>query len=330
MATRDMTINFSALSCWIVTEGMAGTENQCLGVSDALGIKPEIKRIALQEPWRTLAPYMGFEMKVSFKPSLIPPWPDLVIASGRKAVSAARYIKKNSSKTFVTFIQNPRINQQRFDLVAVPHHDNISGKNILVTDGAPNRITNEKLQTAKEEFSHLFRPMKGRRIAVCIGGKSKTHRLSASILEHLCGQLKQLEASLMITTSRRTGEENTAFIKSHLCNEQHYIWDQQSQNPYWGMLAWADIIIVTEDSTSMISEAATTGKPTYIVKLEGHSARFDRFHNHLKNLGAIRNFNGIVEKWTYVPLDDAKKIADAIRKSLWHREKDLYQNCEAL
>ena len=98
------------ITCWVVTEGLAGTENQCLGVAEALGIVPEVKRIELRQPWKSLSPYLGFEQNWSFSPALTGPWPDLLLASGRKSIAASRYIKKASGgKTFTVQIQDPRI-----------------------------------------------------------------------------------------------------------------------------------------------------------------------------------------------------------------------------
>ena len=89
--------------CWIVTEGLTGTENQCLGVAEALGVIPEVKRINLKQPWRTLSPWLGFEHAGIFTGDPIAaPWPDLALCSGRKAIAAARYIRKASGgKTLV-------------------------------------------------------------------------------------------------------------------------------------------------------------------------------------------------------------------------------------
>jgi mitochondrial fission protein ELM1 len=112
---------FSLPLTWIITEGLAGTENQCLGVAEALGVTPEIKRVSLKQPWKLLSPYLGFEKAASFAPPLCGPWPDLLIASGRKSIAASRYIKKASGgKTFTVQIQDPRISLAHFDLVAVP------------------------------------------------------------------------------------------------------------------------------------------------------------------------------------------------------------------
>ncbi len=303
-------------TCWIVTEGIAGTENQCLGVAEALGITAEVKRISLKQPWKALSPFLKLEQSWSFSPALSAPWPDLLIASGRKSIAASRYIKKMSDgKTFTVQIQDPRIDPDNFDLVVVPKHDPTRGGNVLVTTAAPNRITPEKLDTATKQFAQ-FEKFGLPRIAVLIGGTSKAYTMTPEITRRLAKQLKSVEGTLMITASRRTGAENEKILQDALKDSGHYIWDGSGENPYFGFLAWADIILVTADSASMLSEACTTGKPVYMIPLDGGHPRIDKLHENLRQSGCLRNFNGTLEDWTYEPLNDAGMIAEEIRKRI--------------
>jgi mitochondrial fission protein ELM1 len=303
-------------SCWIITEGLAGTENQCLGVAEALGLKAVIKRIALRQPWASLSPYLGFECAETFIPTLAAPWPDLVIASGRKSIAASRYIKRmNGSKTFTVQIQDPRISPRYFDLVAVPLHDPTRGPNVITTTAAPNRIHANTLTEEKnkdQRFAHLKSP----RVAVLVGGKSRAYSFTEQTMHALADQLRDLDAGLMITTSRRTGSQNESILKNALRTRDDFFWDGQAPNPYFSMLAWADIILVTADSTSMLSEAATTGKPTYVIPLEGGTKRLMAMQKNLIATGALRVFDGNLEFWNYTPLNDAEKIATEIRKRM--------------
>ena len=301
-------------TCWVITEGMAGTENQCIGIAERLDIPTEIKRISLNEPWKSLSPYLGFEQAWSFVPRFAPPWPDLLIASGRKSIAAARYIKKQSKGRTVTVqIQDPRVSPHMFDLVAVPEHDPLRGDNVIVTKATPNKITLKKIEEARSAFPDLG-ALSSPRVAVLIGGTSKAYTMTHPITEKLARDLGNLYASLMITCSRRTGKENQTILETHLKHDKNFFWDGQGENPYMAMLGWADYILVSADSASMISESCTTGKPVYMIDLEGGTKRIARLHDNLIRHGVLKKFNGALDHFTYAPLNDAQMVADEIRK----------------
>lgn len=308
-------------SCWIITEeGLTGTENQCLGVAYSLGVDPEIKRITLRQPWKTLSPWLGFEHKATFSGSpLNSPWPDLLIAAGRKSIAASRYIKRQSQgKTFTIQLQDPKCSPSHFDLVAVPAHDSLRGDNVIVTQATPNRVTSALLRKSRAEFASFLGSMEKPRVAVLIGGNSRTHTITDDIATTLAQHLKALakDYSLMITTSRRTPEAYCLLIEEALKNTDAYLWDGTGDNPYYGFLAWANYILVTNDSASMISEALTTAIPTYIIPLKGGSPRFDKLHDNLLEQNKIRRFEGTLEPYDYAPLRDSAFIAEEIQKRL--------------
>lgn len=306
----------NSLTCWVITEGLKGTENQCIGVAEALRLEPRVIQVRLKQPWRSLSPYLGFEHGAIFTPRLEQPWPDILISSGRKAIAVARYIRKASAgRTFCAHLQDPRISPTQFDLVALPAHDPTRGENVITTLGAANRITENVLDDAREEFLQ-FQDIKKPRVAVLIGGNSKSHALSPDAMENLCEQLKALDAGLMITASRRTGEKNLQILQDRFAGTEAYIWDGAGNNPYFAILAWANYILVTEDSVSMTSDAATTGKPVHIIPMDGGSKRLNRFHDNMSDAGITRIFDGNLYDWEYEPLRDAQKIAQAIKSRM--------------
>lgn len=311
-------------TCWIVTEGIAGTENQCIGVAEALGLTPVVKRIALRAPWKQLSPWLPFGDGLALAPGsdrLDPPYPDLLIASGRKAVGLARHIRQKSrGRTFTVIVQDPRIDPARFDLVAVPQHDPTRGPNVVVTTAALHRVTPQKLAAEAAKFAGKFDHLPPVRIAVLIGGNSKAHKMTAAVAERLAAQLQQLAAGgdvgLMITASRRTGEENARLLRERLQGPNIWFWDGTGDNPYFAFLAAATQIVVTEDSVSMTSEALATGKPVYTAKLEGGAKRLDRFHSLLREQGFTKPFDGRLQTWSYPPLNDTLKVAQEILKKM--------------
>ena len=297
-------------SLWIVTEGLAGTDNQALGVAEALGLEAELKHVTLKQPWRALSPYLGLEHARIFTPALQAPWPDIALFGGRKSIAAARYIKHQSPQTLCVFLQDPRIHPSEFDLVIAPAHDDVNGSNVVKTIAAPNRITPALLKQAAEGFPDL-NALPAPRIAMMIGGNSKAHRFTEVRARALAEQLKVMDASLMITFSRRTPLACEFIMRDAL--RDHFIWDGSGDNPYFAMLALADTLMVTEDSASMLSEAASTGKPTYMIPLAGGGRRIAKMQDTLITHGAVRRFEGVIESWTYTPLRDAALAAEAIR-----------------
>lgn len=314
--------NKIAAECWAVTDGTPGMENQALGLAERLGLPVSVKRVRLGWPWGFFASYLPVEPFGRATPDsdrLAPPWPVVAIGCGRQSIPFMAAIKKASGgRTLTVQCQHPRVNPARFDLVVPPEHDGLTGPNVLPLLGSPNRISPASLSQARAHFAGRFENLRSPRIAVLIGGANKAYRFGAAEAEALAGTLRDLSAScgLMVTASRRTGEENVAIIRKALEGRGAYLWNGDGENPYPGLLAWADAFLVTADSVNMACEAAATGKPVHIFSLPGGSAKFRQFHTALANRGITRPFTGKIEHWTYEPLDETGRAAAAIRKLL--------------
>lgn len=314
------------LTCWVVTDGYAGNESQCIGLAEALGLEPVVKRIKLRAPWRLLSPYFQIGTRFAAGPEgdpIHPPWPDLLIATGRQSVPPSLAVRKAShGRTFTVQIQDPVTDPSRFDLVVVGRHDRVRGANVLVTRGNLHRVTPAKLKAAAARFAPQLDPLPHPRVAVMIGGRNKVYDLTPAIMADVAGKLVELArrhgAGLMVTPSRRTGAENEAMLRARLAESgvPAVVWDGTGENPYFAYLALADALVVTCDSVAMASEACSTGKPVYVVDLEGGSPKFRAFHEHLRQEGATRPFTGELDFWTYAPLDDTARVAAEVRHRL--------------
>jgi uncharacterized protein len=311
-------------SCWVVTDGKAGMINQCVGLAEALGSEPVIKTVRLRTPWRDLTPYFRLGGRLQFtsgSDSLAPPWPDLLIATGRHSVAASILVRRLSGgKTRTVQIQNPVISPSHFDLVVTPRHDNLQGANVVVTRGALHRVTPAMLKEGVEQLAWRLQHLKPPYIGVLIGGSNGVYRLGAEemqgLAQRLAARARALKASLIITPSRRTGNANREILKDELLDVPHYLWTGEGENPYFGLLGMANFIVVTADSVNMVSEAASTGKPVYVAALPGGSPKFWNFHQRLMDEGVTRPFEDTLEPYAYQPLDDVAMVANKVKALL--------------
>lgn len=308
---------------WVLHDGKIGMANQVTGLAEALGWPITEKRLEIRAPWRYLAPRLWLASHRAIDPAgarLEPPWPDVVIACGRNSIVPARLIKRQSGgKTFWVQIQDPRFARSEIDLIVAPQHDPAAGDNVFSTLGAVHRVTPEKLRADAVRWASTFAALPRPLVAVLIGGDNAVYRLTETMFGSLCDRLVALAKSgvgLAITPSRRTGEAQRRMLEKRLAGHNAFIWDGKGDNPYFAMLGAADAIIVTADSVSMISEAASTGKPVHIIELEGGSAKFTRFHQAMRDAGITRPFNGTLDEWHYPPLDDTARAAVEIRRRL--------------
>ena len=306
-------------SCWVITDGKAGMESQCLGLAEALGLDPAIKRIGLREPWRRFAPHLrlGLRHALTGDP-LAPPWPHLVIATGRISVPGSLYVRRMNPRTRNVQIQNPGISPRYFDLVVTPIHDLLGGANVIHTIGALHRVTGERLMREAALLASRIGEQPRPRIGVLIGGGNAAYRFAAddarTLAAELAGNAAESGASLLVTTSRRTGTENLEILRAALADTRAFVWDGTGDNPYYGILGLADVLVVTADSVNMITEACATGRPVYIYGLPGGSEKFARFHEALTLRGYAQFYQGSLESFLSDRLDEMPRIVRAVRQ----------------
>ncbi len=312
---------------WVVTDGVIGMENQCVGLVERIGLAFAVKRIAVAKPWRWVPPLLIPRPLARLAPrgdQLTPPWPDLLVASGRKSVAPALAIRKASGGAcFCVQIQNPGVDPARFDMVIAPAHDSLKGANVIATTGSLHGLSRTGLDKDaaawRASVAHLPEP----RIAVLVGGANRAYRFGEAEARALGQSLSALPGSLMVTVSRRTGAEATRALAESLDLSRAVFWDGQGDNPYRGWLGLADAIVVTSDSVNMATEACVTGKPVLVAHLPGGSEKFTAFHDLMVARGHTRRFEGTLPDWTPQPLDETGRVADLVRERLDARAAHL-------
>ncbi len=238
---------------------------------------------------------------------------DVVIGAGRRVAPFVEAIKRDGRARAVQIL-DCGLPPARFDLVITPAHDGVSGANVVQTLGSVNRITPDGLAAARTAWSGTFGTLPGPRIAVLIGGATKRTPMTAAMTQRLADDLAALAAhtggTLMITASRRTGEANTALLRAAL--PEAWFWDGSGDNPYQGMLAWADAIMVTDDSVNMASEAASTPAPVMIYPLLNEGGKIAQFHSALFDAGAASPFAPELPDRSGPPLAETARAANAV------------------
>jgi len=309
------------LSCWVISDGRRGIENQALGLAEAAskfrGINIDRHSLTSGRAFRAAAPLMQFAIKSKLTDYKLPSrTPDLAIGCGRQAIAPLLAIKKADPGCFTVYIQDPKIDCDRFDLVIAPEHDALAGSNVETMIGAPNRITRNRIVKETLAFEDRLDRLPMPRAACLIGGPSKTFQFSKADHENHIAALRDLSAkgySLLITTSRRTPDWVKESYAS-LSNELPHIWlhHDEGLNPYFAFLGGAEIILVTAESTNMLTESCSTGKPVFLLPLSGKAGKFKTLHTSLKALCNLGPYTGDPLAPDYKPLSETQRIAELL------------------
>jgi hypothetical protein len=307
-----------AATSWILSEDFAGLQAQALGLAEAAGLQPDLRVLAPRAPWRWLAASLWPAPLSAVPDAVRGPLPGLVIGCG--GVAAAVGAALRCGERPVVQVQHPRMDTRRFDLIVVNRHDALTGPNVVVTRTALHRATPARLAEAAQRwrahFEHLKRPL----VAVLVGGSNGRFRLDAAVGGELAAQLATMMrrdgVGVAVTPSRRTDPAVTRVLMEALAPLGGYVWDGNGDNPYFGMLALADAIVVTMDSVSMVSEAVATEAPVMLAALPGRSRRIGLFTDVLLAEGRVREFAGRYETWPVTPLDDTPAAAAEMRRRL--------------
>ena len=314
---------------WALLDDRPGNVTQAQGVADALqrqtGFRYQIRDIRYN-PAAALpnvimgATFMG--LTTDSVVNLCAPWPDVVIAAGRRTAPVARNIKELSKgKTFIVQLMNPGGETKDFDILAVPRHDGLAkADNIVEFTGAPHRVTAERLAEERDRWLPAFAELPEPRIALIVGGDTKRRKFTPDMAAELAAQANAMAAgaggSLMVTTSRRTSAEAADALFGGIdVTHTAFRWGDDGENPYFGYLACADAVIVTGESVSMSTEACATEGPVYLFAPKKLlSFKHKKLNAELIDRGFARPLGGDFDAWRHEPLNAAEDVAAEIRR----------------
>ena len=310
------------LKALLLTEGMHGMISQVEGMAKALNTEYSHKIVRLSFPWNLIPPKLTPVSQIVLKDKIYiteNEIPDIIISCGRKSVIPSIFLKKKNSKIFTIHIQDPKVSFKNFDAIVAPDHDNLKGDNIYTSKGAIHYITEEEISKAKE---YLVDKIKSKKIvSLILGGPNKYYSFNFDQIISIFNQIKSIFVSsgykVIIIPSMRTPKETIDLAIKEMGSCGHVV-NKVDKQAYLSAYALANYIIVTCDSTSMISEAATSGKPIFIahMKAKRNNYRFKRFFELFKKMGITRDLGEKIETWTYNKHNEAHRIAAEIKNKI--------------
>ena len=305
----------------LLTEGMHGMISQVEGLAKALDIYFTHHTVELNNFWKIIPPKLTPISQSVYKKISQSDF-DIIISCGRKSVIPSIHLKKNSKKKVLNIhIQDPKVNYNNFDFIVAPEHDSIKGQNIITTKGAIHYLTDNEIIENKDYLNSFIKKDQRKICSLILGGPTKYYDYSLknmkNIFSILNDLLKKNNFQLIVIPSMRTPKNLIAYAKEYF-GENHTIIDDIDKKAYLSALSISQNIVVTCDSSSMISEAALTGKPIYVANIspKKNDKRFRKFRNLFRELNITRNLGELGENWNYQKLDETNRVAKIIKQKI--------------
>lgn len=273
---------------WTLSDRHAGNRHQAAALATALGGAERHVELDYAAPWRWLAPRLVVgawaALPLCTKTAMQGEAPEIAIGCGRQAALALCMLKRAlAARVFSVQILDPRIDPSAFDRVIAPQHDRLVGANVIHSIGALHAIDPAWIAAARADFPH-FAALPRPQLAVLIGGPHRHAGLDLDAIGMLAAKLgahrSRVGGTIHLLGSRRTPGALHAALRATAKTLAASIWldDGDGPNPYRGLLAHADQVLVTADSVGMLSEACALGVPVASFcahPLGGKLARFD-------------------------------------------------------
>ena len=304
----------------LLTEGMHGMISQVEGLAKALDLEFTHHKVELNSFWKLLPPKFTPISQNVFKKIHSDAF-DVIISCGRKSVIPSIFLKKNSKKKVMNIhIQDPKVNLDNFNYVIAPEHDGLIGQNVFSTKGAIHYLTKEEINNHSNYLKDRLQTKKEYFLLI-LGGPTKHYDYSGKNILNILNLFNDLveknKLQGIVIPSMRT-PKNVIELSKNKLGENSLVIDTVDKKAYLSALSLAKYISVTCDSTSMISEAALTGKPIYVADIppKKNDYRIKKFREIFDQLNIIKKLDVKLETWHYESLDETSRIAKKIKNRL--------------
>ncbi|MBL7068435.1 MAG: mitochondrial fission ELM1 family protein [Candidatus Omnitrophica bacterium] len=219
-----------------------------------------------------------FAMREDSYNRLTKTYADIVISCGSSLGAVNIFLsKENNAKNVI--IMKPGIGTLKdFDVAIIPAHDRPKeADNVVVTEGSPTLIDSKTMEDGARNIRHVANLTERKRLGLLIGGDNPEYSLSAwlagELIKQVTGLIEERDMELLVTTSRRTPKKIEEMLKTGLrrnprCKLLIIANEKNIDNAVGGILNLSEIVLVSAESISMVSEAASSGKKTIVFDLE--------------------------------------------------------------
>jgi mitochondrial fission protein ELM1 len=312
--------------CWVITDGAAGNQRQAFALAERLQLPIRQLDLQARAPWRWWAPRWlpggRLALPAGQRGVLTPPWPRVAIGCGRIGAHYTRLLRRLSGgRSYTVQILDPRIDPAHWDTVIAPAHDRLRGANVLHSLGALNPIDEDWLAGGREAFAALA-GLPQPRVGVLLGGTRRGIALDRAYAAQLIALLRlhhQREGgSLLVLASRRTPTELADTLRAALSDLPGLHWrgPADGRNPYPGVLAWADRLVVTPDSVNMLSEACAVGCTVQTLLTAPPPLKLRPFHQALRASGRLHDLADPHCPARQPPLRETAALAQALQQRI--------------
>ncbi len=303
----------------LLTEGMHGMISQVEGLAKALDLNFIHEKIELSPFWKLIPPSLTPAKDFVFKNKIDREF-NILISCGRKSVIPSIFLKKKfGNKIMNIHIQDPKVSLNNFDYIIAPEHDGLTGQNVLTSKGAIHYLRHNELN---ENENYLkARIKKHKLVTLIVGGPNKYYNYDKLEIVNIFAKIEknfiQNGYQLILIPSMRTPENIIEIAKNYFDKDQIII-DKVDKKAYLSSLKVANYIVVTCDSTSMISESAMTGKPIYVAQMKPikRNYRFQKFFELFKSMNITKDLENTVEDWSYDKLNETDRISSYIKEQI--------------
>ena len=334
---KEARLRKAATSVWCVTDGTAGMRYQTLALAAIMKwdrtpafrdilVAPNLllRHLPRLGRWAPNLPLVQDQNSPLATISKINDYPSIMVTCGRRMAGISIALKtraKRAGADMTTIhLQDPRLDPACFDMLIVPNHDRVRGDNVIVTKAALSRMNQSHINTCANNLPQQWRAAASPRVAVMIGGDNRRYKISSNMATHMALRLAAFattnNANLFLVPSRRCPEAVVRRLQTALPSDRCIIATDDQPNPYPGILALADAVIVTSDSVNMASEAASTGKPVLIAYWRAEAGRIAKFHQTMQDLNHTAPLTELLPVGPFVPLDESAMIRQQVNVRL--------------